>query len=143
MDQTSSVEAEKLTPLFDSLANQPPETPTSQDNKKSPLDFYTPEVEKYGAGLFDQAVKGRLQSLVDPLRYAAHEALMERYKEMARNNASRSLTGQSFDELPEPFQKDYLLWEEGSKRPFQLFSYKAALKFVDAFSSLFDLSKEP
>jgi hypothetical protein len=134
---------EKLTSLFDSLAKQPPGVSLSQDKKKSPLDLYTPDIEKYGAGLFDDARRGGLENFADPVRSVARDWFTERYQEMARNNASRSLTGKSFDELPEGFRKDYSLWEAGFKRIFEPFSLKGGVKFVDAFNSLFDLWKEP
>ena len=142
-ENTTDNGTEKLTSLFDSLAKQRPETFTSDNNKKSPLDFYTPEVEKYGAGLFDDARKGRMENFTDPVRSAARQWLTEQYNEMSRNNASRSLTGKPFDELPEEFRKDYSVWEAGIKRLFEPFSLRGGLKFVDAFGSLFNLWKEP
>src|SRR5215471_757675 len=133
-DNTGSAsETEKLTSLFDSLPKQSPEIFTSQGNKKSPLEFYTPEVEKYAAGLFDEARQGRLENFGDPLRSVARQWFTDRFDEMTRNTASRSLTGKSFDELPQVFRKDYSVWEAGVKRIFQPFSLRGGFKLVDAF----------
>jgi hypothetical protein len=132
----------KLTSLFDSLAKQPPVIYESQIRNTSPVDYST-EVEKYGAGLFDDARKGQIENFTDPLRSVARQWFMEQYDQMSRDTTSRSLSGQSFDELPEAFRKDYLVWEAGVKRIFEPFSLRGGLKLVDAFGSLFDLWKEP
>jgi hypothetical protein len=133
---------EKLTSLFDTLAKQPPGNYESQIRNTPPIEIST-EVEKYGTGLYDDMRQGQIENFTDPLRSVARNWFREQYDDMSRDTMSRSLSGQSFNELPEAFRKDYLVWEAGIQRIFEPFSLKGGFKLVNAFGSLFDLWKEP
>ena len=132
----------KLAQLFDNLAKEPPVVYDSEI-KVMPTVNVGPEIGNYGAELFDDVRKGKVENFTDTLRSAARTWFTERYDEMSRDTMSRSLSGQSFDELPETFRRDYSVWEAGVKRMFEPFSLRGGLKLVEAFGGLFELWKEP
>jgi hypothetical protein len=141
--KASANDTEKFGSLFDSGAAQGQTSASGPaEARRRAVEINSAEVEKYGAGLFDEARKGRLQTVGDPLRYAAREYFTEQYKRLAENETSYVFTGKAFDELPEEFRKDYAVWDTSLKR-LHPFSAKRGLQQVDALGSLLDLWDKP
>jgi hypothetical protein len=116
-------------------------TPTSELTNRSPSDFYTPAVEKYGAGLVDDAAKDNLNSFADTYRSMARTWWTGLQNDMSRNTISIFLTGQSFDQLPEQFRKAELVGEAAVKRIFAPWSLKSGYGLVDASGNQLNAAK--